>query len=177
MLHNFQVCFADTEQFEGWHQYSNDPVDPGGATYSGVTQNEYNFYRVHVLNSKPADVREMQDSECRSIYKTQYWDAVRGDNLWSGCDLLLYDIAVNSGPVRSIKFLQQALGVKVDGQFGLETFGALMAVKDRKALIQKICAARMSFWHQLSTFWRFGKGWSSRGVGIEAKALALLAAG
>jgi len=177
MLHNFQICFADTEQFEGWHQYSNDPVDPGGATYSGVTQNAYNAWRTHVAQLPIQDVRRMTDAECQTIYKTQYWDAVRGDNVWAGIDLLLYDIAVNSGPLRAIKFLQQALGVTVDGQFGLETFGALMAVNDRKALIQKICAARMSFWHSLTTWWRFGKGWFARGIGMEAKSLALLAAG
>lgn len=176
MIPDFVIGFADTEQYEGWHQFSNDPVDPGGATYSGVTQNAYNSYRLHVEKLFIQDVQRMSDDECRAIYKTQYWDSVRGDEVWAGMDILLYDISVNSGPVRSIKFLQQALGVSVDGQFGLETMGALRAVNDRKALIQKICAARMSFWHSLTTWWRFGKGWTNRGVGYEAKALALLAA-
>lgn len=176
MIPDFVIGFADTEQYEGWHQFSNDPVDPGGATYSGVTQAVYTAWRIHVAKLLPQSVRAMTDDECRMIYKTQYWDAVRGDEVWAGMDILLYDIAVNSGSWRSIKFLQQALGVTVDGQFGLQTLGALRGVNDRKALIQKICAARMSFWHSLTTWWRFGKGWSARGVGYEAKSLALLAA-
>lgn len=176
MIPDFTIGFADTELYEGWHQFSNDPNDPGGATYSGVTQREYTAWRLHIAGLPNAYVRAMTDVECKSIYKTQYWDAVRGDEVWAGMDILLYDIAVNSGSVRSIKFLQQALGITVDGQFGLQTLGALNSIQDRKALIQKICAARMSFWHSLTTWWRFGKGWSARGVGYEAKALALLAA-
>ncbi len=175
MIPDFAIGFADTEAYEGWHQFSNDPNDPGGATYSGVTQKEYTAWRVYVAKLLSRHVLDMTDGECKAIYKTQYWDAVRGDEVWAGMDILLYDIAVNSGPGRSIKFLQQALGVSVDGQFGLETLGVLNAVRDRKTLIQKICANRMSFWHSLTTWWRFGKGWSARGVGVEAKSLALLA--
>ena len=173
---NFATCFADTEAFEGWHLFSNDPVDPGGATYSGVTQREYNSWRAQ-QGLPPQGVRKMSDDECRAIYKTQYWDAVRGDDVFAGLDLFLYDVGVNSGPPKAVRFLQQALRVGVDGQFGLETMGALRGVNDRAGLIRTLCTMRLSFWHSLVTWWRFGRGWSSRGAGIEAEALAMLAKG
>jgi lysozyme family protein len=170
---NFPICKSDTAMYEGG--YVNDPIDPAGATDRGVTQATYNAWRVSQGNTR-RDVRQMTDLECTSIYKTQYWDAVRGDELFAGLDLVLYDIAVNSGPVTAIRFLQEALRVPVDGQFGLMTMGAVSAVTDRAGLIRTICDRRMSFWHSLTTYWRFGKGWTARGEGIEARALAMLGA-
>ena len=164
-------CFALTEQWEGWHQFSNDPVDPGGATWCGLTQREYDEWRR--LQGLPLrGVHGASDVEIMAIFKTQYWDKVRGDELPSGLDYLLYDIAINMGPGKAIRFLQQAVGATVDGVFGLETLGAIRG-KDVKRLIQVIAEKRMSFWHSLTTWWRFGKGWASRGVGAEKQALAM----
>lgn len=171
---NFVECFTDTEVYEGWHQFSNDKFDPGGATYDGVTQRVYSGYRL-MKKLSPRSVRAMTDGECREIFKAQYWDAVRGDDLFKGLDLLIYDIAVNMGQVTAIRFLQQALHVPVDGHFGMGTMLSLRGVNDRAALINKIAAARMSKWHALKTWWRFGKGWGNRGKGIQAKALAMAA--
>lgn len=169
---NFLACLAETEQFEGG--YSNDPYDPGGVTFKGVTQRVYTAWR-QKQGYFVRTVAHASDEEIATIYREQYWDAVRGDDLFAGLDMTVFDPAVNAGPVRAIKFLQQALGVAVDGHFGLETFGAVQKVNDRAALIQRVCALRMSFWHMISTWWRFGKGWSARGNGVEAKALAMLA--
>jgi lysozyme family protein len=41
--------------------------------------------------------------------------------------------------------------------------------------IKAICARRFSFWHALSTWWRFGKGWMACGNDIEARALKIAA--
>lgn len=85
----------------------------------------------------------------------------------------MYDIAINMGPVVATRFLQQALGVVADGWFGLETLDKLQRVNEPAALIKAICAKRFSFWHALSTWWRFGKGWMARGNDIEARALKM----
>lgn len=173
---NFVPCFLTTEQYEGWRVYTDDPYDPGGATYSGVTQRAFNGW-LRMMGLPPREVRFAKDEELETIGNHQYWQPVRGDFLFAGLDLVLFDIAFNSGPITAIKFLQQALGVAVDGQFGLETIGALAKVNDRAALIHTICARRQSFWHSLKTYWRFGRGWSARGVGIETKAIVMLAKG
>jgi lysozyme family protein len=169
---NFIRCFDQTEVYEGLHKFSNDPVDPGGVTFSGVTQRVYNDYRDRKGLSRQS-VRLMTDAECEEIYETQYWRAVNGDGLPVGVDLVIYDIAVNSGPVRAIKFLQQGLGVAADGHLGIVTLAAV-AKSDPRKLIQTICALRMSFWHSLSTWWRFGRGWSNRGADVQKKALAMV---
>lgn len=164
----FSACLAETELFEGG--YSNDKFDPGGSTYKGVTQRTYSAWpkRQHTF------VQDASDEEIATIYRMQYWNAVRGDELFAGIDMVLFDIAVNSGPIVAIKFLQQELGITIDGVFGIETMGALLKVNNRRGLIMRICALRLSFWHQLTTWWRYGKGWFARGEGTEDKSLAML---
>lgn len=168
----FAACFPITEAWEGWHQYSNDPIDPGGMTWCGLTQRAYTAYRAQ--KGLPYQwVKTASDDEIKDCFRINYWNAVRGDELPAGLDLVMYDIAINSGPITAIKFLQQALDVSVDGQFGLDTMGALKA-KDAAWLINKICDHRESFWKSLTTFWRFGPGWMNRGKSIRAKALAMV---
>src|SRR5579872_6877568 len=124
----FSACLAETESFEGG--FSNDPFDPGGATYRGVTQRAYDAWR-RKQGSFLRGVAHASDDEISSIYREQYWNAVRGDDLFAGLDMVAFDIAVNSGPICAIKFMQKGLDVVVDGYFGLETLGALQKVGNR----------------------------------------------
>lgn len=170
MRGNFAICFAQTERYEGLHKFSNNKHDPGGATYSGVTQRVYNAYRAG-LKMPVQDVRRMSDGECQFIYERQYWDAVHGDTLPAGLDLVLYDCAVNAGPVKAIKLLQQAFNVHVDGHWGLETTAAVQNVTSRAFWIKRYCALRLGFLHRLTTWNFFGRGWSARVNGIQAAAV------
>jgi len=145
--------------------YSNHPADPGGATMKGVTQRVYDGYR----KGKGLAVRSVKGittDELNEIYDRQYWDAVKGDLLPAGVDYVLFDGAVNSGPGRSIMWLQQALRPaytgRIDGVMGVGTLAALKADKNNDALIDRICNARMAFLKRLSTFATFGRGWSAR---------------
>ncbi|WP_281405473.1 glycosyl hydrolase 108 family protein [Mesorhizobium sp. B2-5-9] len=52
-------------------------------------------------------MKGIQTAELNEIYDRQYWDAVKGDQL-AGVDYVVFDGAVNSGPGRSIMWLQQA---------------------------------------------------------------------
>ena len=169
----FAKCFPITEAYEGWRQFSNDPYDPGGATWSGMTQRAYDAYR-RQIGQPLQSVRRATDAEITDCFRMDYWDQVSADLLPGGLDLVMYDIAINSGPHTAIRFLQQSLGVGVDGIFGLKTLGAVQRCGDLKGLIQDICARRASFWHSLTTWGRFGRGWTSRGEGIEAKAIAMI---
>lgn len=168
----FAACMKIELQFEGG--FVNDPADSGGATNFGITQRVYDAYR-RTLKSSTQSVRYIQAAEYMDIYHAQYWDAIRGDQLYAGLDLMMIDDAINSGPVKAIKDLQRALGVAADGQFGLHTLDALSGVKDKAGLIRSIYAIRVSFWRSLSNFWRFGAGWLNRGSIDVTDALAMLA--
>ncbi|MDQ8730492.1 glycoside hydrolase family 108 protein [Bradyrhizobium sp. LHD-71] len=147
--------------------YVNDALDPGGATNKGITYRVYDAYRVR-KGLPVRDVRQIGGAEVAEIYRLQYWDAVKGDELPPGLDYVLFDGAVNSGPSQSIKWLQRALGdVVVDGQIGQATLAAVLAHGRPVDLIDAICDRRLSFLRALKTWPRFGKGWSGRVAGVR----------
>lgn len=173
MESNFGSCFNETDHWEGG--YVDNPHDPGGATCRGVTQRVYDAYR-RSSGRNTQSVRAIGAVECLDIYRRQYWIPAHGADLPAGLDLAQYDEAVNTGPVEATKLLQQALGVPVDGVFGLLTLSAVQRCSDVPSLIRKVCAARLSFYHRLRGWVWFGVGWNARDVGIQAKALEMFAA-
>jgi lysozyme family protein len=177
---NFKDCLTETLVWEGG--YSDHPKDPGGKTQWGIIQRVYNSYR-RLKQAGPRDVRKITRPEMEDIYKTFYWDKVHGDVLPIGLDLVVFDFGVNSGPSRSIKFLQKAINktdgrsLKVDGLMGPATLDAATSTPDVSALIAGICDARLTWLQTLKTFVTFGKGWSKRVRGIKAKALQMATEG
>ena len=144
----------------------DNPKDPGGRTNQGIIQRVYDAYRTS--NGKPKqDVYKLSNDERDAIYRRQYWDAVKGDQLPEGVDFVVFDGAVNSGPGQSIKWLQRALGVEADGQLGMVTLGALDKVKNHDALVDRIIDRREAFLRALKTFKTFGKGWMARTAAVR----------
>jgi lysozyme family protein len=152
--------------------YSNDALDRGGATMWGITHIDYDAYR-RLKGLRPQDVRRMTTLERDEIYKKKYWTGGRCDELPSGVDYVLFDGAVNSGVAQSVKWLQRALGVTVDGHIGDHT---LLAAHDAhpETLIRSMCDQRRHFLQVLRTFKRFGNGWMRRVDEVQRAALAMV---
>lgn len=168
MPDRFQACLAETLKWEGG--WSNDPVDPGGATMKGVIQVEYNSYRqTHGLAQQT--VRQISNAEVQDIYRHNYWVLMRCDSMPAGVDLLAFDFAVNSGTGQAVKSLQRVLGQPIDGHLGAVTMNAV-ALAAPTQLIRSYMDERRRFLRCLKTFWHFGQGWMSRCEGVEAAALA-----
>lgn len=151
--------------------YVNHPKDPGGATNKGVTQRVYDTYR----KSKGLALRSVKlitDAEVAEIYKTQYADKIRYDELPAGVDYATLDGAVNSGVSRGAKWLQSALGISADGVVGPGTISAA-AKADAINTVKSVCAKRMSFLRGLTIFSTFGKGWTSRVARVEAESVSM----
>lgn len=164
---------ANFETETGWllvHEggYVNHPKDPGGATNRGVTQATYDGYRRR-MNLAKRSVKEITMAEVMAIYKSQYWDVVKGDELPAGLDYAVYDFSVNSGASRAVKFLQELLGVKADGMLGNQTLGALaeFSPEDMRELIQNYCEKRWNWMKTLKTWSTFGTGWTRRVMGEQ----------
>lgn len=166
---NFASCLALVLVSEGG--FVNNVHDNGGATNKGITQRVYDAYRRY-MNQPTTSVKLITPAEVASIYRRQYWDAVRGDDLPLGMDYCVFDEAVNSGPIKAIGDLQKAVGVKADGQFGMVT---LMAVRNSspKATIGILCDLRLGFLRRLTRWKYFGKGWSNRVAAVRAAALRM----
>lgn len=154
----------------GW---SDHPKDPGKATNHGITQATYDAWRKRGGDAKQS-VLYIGAGEVRAIYRRQYWDLVRGDDLPSGLDYAVFDYAVNSGPGRAVKDLQRVLGVKVDGALGVNTLNALRTRKTVE-VVTALCDRRLAFLRSLSTWGTFGKGWARRVSDVRAAAVAMAA--
>jgi lysozyme family protein len=148
---------------------ANHPKDPGGRTNKGITQRVYNGWRDK--NHLPArDVFLISDAEVESIYRFQYWDPIKGDQLPRGVGYVVFDGAVNSGVGQSVKWLQRALGFEkaaVDGMLGSITLSAAQGTADQDLLIGRIIDRRETFLRALKTWPTFGKGWMSRITQVE----------
>jgi lysozyme family protein len=172
MKGNFDKCLALLLAHEGG--FVNHPQDPGGMTNLGVTKRVWEEWTGHEVDEK--QMRALTPELVAPLYKRKYWDACRSDDLVSGVDYAVFDVAVNSGAGRAIKFLQSCVGVDVDGGFGPRTLDAVkVAEKDPERLIELYCAKRLEFLQSLKTFETFGKGWSRRVAEVKEKALTMVA--
>ena len=152
--------------------YSNHPADPGGPTMKGIIQRVYDADR-RARNLPPRPVREIAQSELVAIYRRQYWTAIAGDALPAGIDYVVFDCAVNSGPVQAAKWLQRALGIAADGQVGAVTraaAAAAVAQGRRAVVVDAICARRLAMLRSLRTWPVFGTGWARRVEEVRRRA-------
>lgn len=154
MKANFEACMAEVFKHEGG--YVNDPHDPGGETNMGISKRSY----------PKENIRGMTRERAAQIYRKDFWDKLKCDDLPAGLDLVAFDAGVNSGPARGAKWLQQAVGVTADGKIGPAT---LMAAKSTyaPAAIMRAVGFRQSFLMQLPTWYRYGNGWKERLESIE----------
>ena len=103
--------------------FVNHPADKGGPTNFGITQATLSSFRGQKCTLD--DVKKLTKEEARLIYRTEYIDPfafVTGPKLRA----LVIDSAVNHGTKRAIMWLQEALGVKVDGIVGTQTEKAML---------------------------------------------------
>lgn len=160
----FDQCLKFILEVEGG--YCNDPSDRGGATNCGITQAVYDDYRVHAGRNRQPVVGISPD-EVADIYRMRYWQAVRGDQLPSLVDLVVFDAAVNHGPRQAILFLQRAVGADADGQIGPKTIAAVQQdVRQGIDVAAAIIAERRDFYAMLverkPDQRKFLKGWNNR---------------
>jgi lysozyme family protein len=164
MKENFDKCLEMLLHHEGgyvWHE-----EDPGGETNLGVTKKVYQDW---------GGTKEMIDltvEDVAPIYKKNYWDKCKCDELGSGLDWAVFDWAVNSGTRRVSKALQKACGAERDGVIGNKTL-ALANGQDVKYMIEEIGVIRQSFYESLRTFKTFGRGWTRRNKETTEQALSM----
>lgn len=169
MKENWEQCFTLVLKHEGG--FVNNPKDPGGMTNLGVTKKVWEAFVGREVDE--AEMRSLTPEMVKPLYKKNYWDAIRGDDLPDGVDYATYDLAVNSGTRRAIKMLQKAAGVPDDGAIGPKTLEAV-SDKNPRELAQDICENRLAFLQGLPTFDTFGKGWSRRVAEVEQTAFNMV---
>lgn len=170
MQENFDAALAHVLVHEGG--FVDHPEDPGGATNKGVTL--MTFRRFFGAERTVDDLKAITADQLHRIYREGYWDACRCDALPGGVDYCVFDGAVNSGPNRSVRWLEGAVGRPVNGIIDNATVREA-GLREPSLVIDRICDTRMDFLRSLRHFATFGLGWTRRveGVRAVAKAMAL----
>lgn len=157
MTQNFRDCLELVLKHEGG--FVNHPKDPGGVTNLGVTKKVWEDWIGHEVDEKA--MRALTPAIVAPMYEMKYWRTSYCEKLPRGLDLLVFSMAVNAGSGRSVKLLQEAIGVVADGVIGPRTMARINEA-NVETLIDKFSEARTAFYKGLKTFPVFGKGWLSR---------------
>jgi lysozyme family protein len=168
MTKNFRDCLDLVLKHEGG--YVDHPKDPGGRTNLGVTQRVWEEWIGHPATEK--DMRELTPAIVAPMYEMRYWRTSYCEKLPRGLDLLVFSMAVNAGAGRSVKLLQDAIGVVADGVIGPNTMARINEA-NVETLIDKFSEARTAYYKGLKLFPVFGRGWLARTDKERLEALQL----
>ena len=119
------------------------------------------------------EMRELTPDNVAPLYKTKYWDKIKGDDLPAGVDYCVFDAAINSGAGRAAKWLQECVGTQPDGAIGPMTLQAARAMVGAD-LVNLYCDKRLAFLKALKTWETFGRGWERRVEEVRSAALKML---
>lgn len=176
--------------------YANNPADHGGETYKGIARHFWRYWGgwkyidacilqmtkqpeygskeyfpwVKVLNAKLEEVPVLQNLVCE-FYQVNFWKRL-GEINDQTLATWIYDKDVNTGTMGSY-WLQEALGVKMDGCIGPITIASANNA-DPVALLEEMKGHATTYYLLLAQhpnqgcFW---KSWISR-VGLSPEKLA-----
>ena len=170
MKENFDQALAAILHHEGG--YVDHPKDPGGRTNLGCTQRVWEEWVGHPVDEKT--MRGLTPELVAPLYKAKYWDKIKGDELPTGVDYVVFDAAINSGPGRAAKWLQTVVGAVPDGAIGAGTLAKVAAIPAAD-IVEKYQQTRLQFLQSLPTWDTFGKGWGRRVAEVEDAAGKMLA--
>jgi lysozyme family protein len=110
-LTEFKDIIKVTLKHEGG--YVNDPKDLGGETNMGITKRFY----------PDLDIKNLTVEYATEIYKEDYWDKNKVEELPKELRHIFFDMCVNQGRKTAVKVLQRAINNRggklvVDGGFG-----------------------------------------------------------
>lgn len=177
MEQNYDTCFALEMKNEGG--YVNDPRDPGGATNFGVTIGTLRALNIDVDRDGDVDVDDVKKLTLpmvSNIMRTKYWNAVKAGQVQVGIDYLLFDAAIQHGPLSSVKFLQRALNVADDGHIGPVTLDAANRA-DPESLIGRMIIERRKHMQSKPTWATYKKGFENRLIRIQGQATTMAVRG
>lgn len=156
---SFEVCVELVRVNEGGKV--NRASDPGGPTNFGITQRVLDAAR-SLMPDLPRVVEALTWADAKQVYRRHFWSAIRGDELPVAYALITLDAAVNHGPNRAVRFLQQGLGVQADGWIGTETLAAAHIKLTTEVLEEAMARRAFFFMLQDSMDDEYGLGWARR---------------
>lgn len=138
--------------------FVNDPDDAGGLTKFGISKRSY-----------PAiDIANLTKADAADIYFADFWQPAGCDSMPQVVAECVFDFAVTSSVRRSIRVLQQAAGVPIDGVVGPVTLQAVASAADLVAA--RFTLIRMAYYAELAIKQKknqkFLAGWIRRSAAV-----------
>lgn len=180
---NFEIAESITGRSEGG--YANNPADNGGETFAGIARNYWSNWEgwkyidqyknqfktaktslslAEWINASAKVKTEPVGDLVSFFYKNNFWSSLKLDFV-NDQQLAnsIYDFAVNSGVNRSVKYIQEVVGVKTDGVIGPNTIKAINN-SDPEFTLEKFNKKRELFYRSIAKGdqSQFLKSWLSR---------------
>ena len=102
---NFDLSLERMLRSEGG--FVDHPKDPGGVTNLGVTKRVWEDFTGTKVTVD--EMRALTVADVTELYRTNYWNLVRGNDLPHGLDYAVFDYAVNSGGGRAGRHIQEVV--------------------------------------------------------------------
>lgn len=135
--------------------YVNDPDDAGGETKFGISKRQY----------PEIDIPGLTIEQAQEIYRRDYWDAYRCNDLPGPTALITFDGLVQHRPKPAALILQQAIGAKADGIIGPKTV-ALARAANPHTVVRLMALGRLDLYDAIiranSKNAKFANGWRGR---------------
>ena len=160
MLTTFDEIIDLTLEHEGG--YVHDPKDLGGETNFGIAGRFY----------PDVDIKNLTKEGAKEIYKKDYWDRNKVDDLPDKLKHIFFDMCVNQGRGTAVKILQRACNAKganlaIDGGYGPGTKGAMETYKPS---VERVRCYRLKHYYDLVNKKpeqeRFLFGWYRRALSV-----------
>lgn len=127
--------------------YNLDPKDPGGETRYGISKRAY----------PDLDIKGLTLPQAIAIYRRDYWEAGKCEDLPRSLRHCFFDTCVHSGISQATKLLQQAVGTKKDGVLGPKTCAAVNNYPGdvvAEFMTQRLLfAMKLKNWEHVKTGW------------------------
>jgi lysozyme family protein len=152
-MSDFKIAVQKTLVNEGG--YTNDPVDPGGATNFGITQ----------ADMPGVDMQTITQEQAIDYYKQHYVKALYAQINSQDVADKLFDMGVLFGVGTAVRILQLSVEITVDGAFGPNTLAAVNQA-DVTSLLQTYKANLVTHAFNIATanppLRKFVAGWGKR---------------
>jgi lysozyme family protein len=128
----FDIAFNLTMDIEGKGELTNNRLDPGGQTFSGISRVYHPRWQGWAFIDKWQAGESINwalvDELTRTFYLENFWDRVQGNAIASISPAIayeLFDTSVNVGVTRAVEFMQIAHNVSAKGSHELLVDGLL----------------------------------------------------
>lgn len=158
---NYDKAFDRVIGHEG--NFQIDRNDRGNWTTGVIGRGELKGtkFGISAMSYPNEDIRNLSLARAKELYKRDFWDRNHLDRFDGSVQYQVFDAAVNHGRGNGVRMLQRAVRVADDGVVGNITVAAYRNMPENDVLL-RFLSERLWFMTNISTFDRYGRGWSRR---------------